>query len=137
VERLTIWYSLQANFVSLLVGFVAAFSLAFITSSIGRDDDLFTIWPFFAVGVSILVERTYLQRRLPSVRIAWCWTIAGNVVSAAACVGLLFVTESLRSMLRGYARELEPFNAALNWFAMIASALLVAAAFIRTRKKPE
>ena len=133
IRHKTIWYSLQANLVSLAVGFFATFIAAALTDAMREYDALFEVWPFLAVCVSIIVERIYLQRRNRSTRVAWSWTAAGNILSAAICVGLLFLIAEMRPALPQLRRTLAPFNAGLQGFALIASGGLFLLSFLFTR----
>ena len=135
VRRYCIWYSLQANLVSLGIGFVATFMAAFLFDSMRQYYALFEVWPFFAVCVSIIVERWYLQTRTGPDRVKWGWSAVGNILSAALCVGVLFLTVYLRSAFPGLRRPLTPYNGPLQIFAFVGSAALFVVSFIFTRKK--
>src|SRR5262245_635604 len=77
VQRHALWYSLQANCVSLGFGFAATLLFMFLNDLLHYAFDFFAVWPFFAVCVSILVERTYLQRyaNADPTPIRWSWCI--------------------------------------------------------------
>src|SRR3954454_12933729 len=109
VRRHAIWYSLQANLVSLGVGFVATLIAAFVTDSMRQHYALFEVWPFVAVCVSILVERWYLQSRTRPEVVKWGWSALGNMLSAALCVGLLFLVVYLRLTFPALRRALIPY----------------------------
>jgi hypothetical protein len=95
---------------------------------------IFEVWPFFAVCVSIIVERTYLQRRTRPARVAWGWTTAGNILSAALCVGLLFLIARMRPTFPQLRRTLAPVASDLQYFALFASAALFIVSILITRK---
>jgi hypothetical protein len=132
VNRHTIWYSLQANLVSLLVGF-AAMLLAVLLSN--ANPASLTAWPLLAVCVSIVIERWYLQRRVRPVRVSWGWTAVGNVVSAALCVGVALLVADLRSHFPGLRGVLHSYVMPLEVFAFVGSAALFVVAFLQPRKR--
>ena len=136
----TIWYSLQANLVSLLVGFallaagVVVGSGVFARASVAAiDRAVFLVWPFVAVGVSAVVERAYLANRVRGGRVGWGWSTAGNIVSAAACVGLLFCVAGLRAACPRLVDLLWPAAWPLWCASLAGSAVLFVIAFAATR----
>jgi hypothetical protein len=135
VKRHTIWYSLQANLLSLGVGFVATFIAALVTDSMRQYYALFEVWPFLAVCVSILVERWYLQSRARPNFVKWGWSALGNILSAALCVGVLFLVVYLRSTFPDLRQTLRPYAGPLQIIAFVGSAVLFAVSFVRPRKK--
>lgn len=60
IKRWAVWYSLQANFVSLLVGYLLIFVTVPAFYAIGL------LWFPVAVSISIIVERSYLVWRARS-----------------------------------------------------------------------
>jgi hypothetical protein len=135
VNRHTIWYSLQANLVSLGVGFVATLIAAAVTDSMRQYNALFEVWPFLAVCVSIVVERWYLQSRAHPDVVKWGWAALGNILSAALCVGVLFLVVDLRGAFPELRQTLRPYAGPLQIFAFVGSTALFVASFIRPRKK--
>jgi hypothetical protein len=137
VRRHAIWYSLQANVVSLLAGYVGLFATAFIEDTFrlwGPNDPVFAVWPFVAIGLSVVVERLYLTARVPTVRIRWGWMILANVLSAAACIGVLVLVIYIRGRYPALGRAVTPYHAALQIVAGTGSAALLLAAFVIPRK---
>jgi hypothetical protein len=134
ISRQTIWYSLQANLTSLLVGYAGMFIAFGIGDSLREYDAPFLIWPFCAVAVSIVVEGRYLSRRQRPNKAFWVWNSIGNVLSAAACIGLLFPISYLYARFPGWKIRLEPFNFILNASAFAGSVVLFLVAFWRTWK---
>ena len=137
VQHHAIWYSIQANTISLLVGYVGVFAAAFIGEALPRwapSEPVFTVWPFVAVAVSILVERTYLSIRTSEFHPKWRWIIVGNVLSAGACIGLLMLVTYLREAQPGLQFLLMPYRTTLLVFAAAGSVALIAAAFAKTRE---
>ena len=132
VRRNAIWYALQANLVSLLVGYIGLFVSAAIVDAFrlwGPNDPLFTIWPFVAVGISILVESLYLSIRAGAGRLRWGWIALANVLSAAACIGLLALVIYMRDQYVDLRLAITPYHGALNVFVAIGSIAMFVAAF--------
>jgi hypothetical protein len=139
VRRNAIWYSLQANFCSLLVGYVGMFAAAIIDDALrlwGPNDPLFTVWPFIAVGISVLVEHFYLSARAGAGRVRWGWILLANVLSAAACIGLLALIIYLRGEYPALRRAVTPYHGLLPLLAGVGSAALFVAAFFIPKKSP-
>jgi hypothetical protein len=133
VRRHTIWYALQANLVSLGVGFVATLTAAAVTGSLRQYYALFEVWPFLAVCVSIVAERWYLQIRARPAVVTWGWTALGNILSAALCVGVLFLVIYLRAVFPAMRQTLHPYAGPLQVVAFVGSATLFVVSFLRPR----
>jgi hypothetical protein len=123
-----IWFSLQANFVSLLVGYVA--TLVVLPFVMSPNIWIGLVWPFLAVGISIVTERQYLNARLSPTHVPWLPIAVANVVSAASCIVVLIVAVNLRSMNRHWAIELRPYEGSLTVIAAAFSLLLMAGSFL-------
>jgi hypothetical protein len=139
-RRDAIWFSLQANFVSLLVGYGGLLAAAIIDDAFnlwGPNDPLFTVCQFVAVAISIFVERTYIAGRLRDVRIGWGWMILGNILSAAACISLLMLVGYVRQWAPELRRAVTPYHNVLQALAGLGSLALFAVAFMRTRPRAE
>ena len=139
VKQGAIWYSLQANFVSLLVGYVGLFAAGLVFGAFGgyrSEEALFLVWPFIAVAVSIAVEQAYLARRQRAYRPQWGWTALGNVLSASACVLVLVLVGGLRAKFPQWGRTLAPYHDALQLLAGFGSAALFLIAFFIRAKCP-
>jgi hypothetical protein len=135
-----LWYALQANLVSLLVGYVGLFGAAVIVDASklwGPNDALFMVWPFVAVALSAIVERSYLAARTRPGRVTWGWIVLGNVLSAAMCVGLLFLVVFLRREFRASRLVLAPCQDALHLVAGLGSIGVYVAAFRITRRRAD
>lgn len=131
-----IWFSLQANFVSLLVGYAA--TLVVIPFVMSPNIWIGLVWPFLAVGISIVTERQYLNAQLSPTRVRWLPIAVANVFSAASCIAVLIVAANLRSMNRHWAIELKPYEVPLTVIAATASlALLVGSFFVSAPNKGE
>ncbi len=134
-----IWYSLQANLISLVVGFVLLLVFGLLASAVGlgaSDATFFLVWPIVAIGLSSVIERAHLVRRSGEPDISWPWVIAGNVVSAAACFTLLFPIQWVREHHAHWANMLRPHAPALQVGAGIASLIVFGFAFHAGRRQP-
>jgi hypothetical protein len=130
VRTNTIWYSLQANFVSLLVGYIATMVvIPFVMSPIVA---FVMLWPFVALAISVATEWKYIQFRNPSHRIAWEPVAVGNVVSAAVCIATLFLVQWLRSQLPRVSISLRAYEDAMTTAVAVVTVGLFVASFIAT-----
>jgi hypothetical protein len=132
-----IWYSLQANFVSLLIGYVGLIAAAVIDDALrlwGPNDPVFTVWPFVAVAISVVTERYYLVARTRTQRVRWGWIIVANVLSAAACIGLLVLVIFIRSEFPTLRRAVTPYHGALQLLAGVGSGAIFLTAFVTPKK---
>ncbi len=50
-----VWYSIQANFISLLIGYPIVLLVALLSGIVGEW--IFVLWPFAAVAISTYIER--------------------------------------------------------------------------------
>jgi hypothetical protein len=108
-----------------------------LTSAVGlgaSDAAFFVAWPVLAVCLSSIIERQYIARRIHSKAMSWGWTAAGNVVSAAVCVGVLFLVLRLREADPALATALRPYSASLNLVAGIGSLATFVVSFVATRQ---
>ena len=123
-ERNAIWFSLQANFVSLLVGYFATMIvIPFVMSPSGGLVGL--IWPFLAVGISIATERRYLAMRLRHGSVPWAPLTWGNIISALTCIAVMVLTAILRDAAPHLSADLREHSTAMNICVAIASLLLL------------
>lgn len=130
-----IWYSLQANLVSLAVGFVLCLAFGVLMAAVGlqaSDAAFFIAWPIIAVICSILIERMYIASRSP--RLSWAWAAAGNILSAAICVAILFSVVWIRERYPEAARVVRPYNTPLNVLAFVGSGIVFVTSFIVPRR---
>jgi hypothetical protein len=136
IERWTILYSLQANLVSLLVGYLLLPITLVAFYNIGP------IWMPVAVFLSIVVERQILTWRSHGTGFDghWGWVSWANIVSAIAIVGVLIPVGALATDKSIAA--LLPYRWPLTLFGMGMSVAIFGAAFIvpavggRNRKCP-
>jgi hypothetical protein len=122
VEKWAIWYSLQANFVSLLVGYlllpIALFSLYWVG----------LLWLPVSVFLSIVVERKYLKWRATGFDGGWKRVSWANVFSALALIGVLLLSMPLDSYRNKLA--LFPYRDLLTHIGIAIGLVTFAVAFI-------
>ena len=130
VSTRTIWYSLQANFVSLLVGYAA--TMIVIPVLMSPNDAFGLIWPFAAWGISVVSERQYMQMRNRPRRVAWGPVTAGNVVSAAVSIGILIFVVWLRGLVPRMCDALREYEDVMTVVVALGSLVLFVASFVAT-----
>jgi hypothetical protein len=150
IEHKTIWYSLQANFLSLVIGIVILLvvgpiliftPLGMILDPPSIDWELFGVsldplglgWALFAIAASTFIEGRFLSRRHPHAKGFWLWTAIGNVTSAAGCIALLVLILGLRKHFPDWGEAVKPYELTLNLTALGGSGALFLLAFRRTR----
>lgn len=127
VERHALAYSLQANLVSLLLGYLLLpFSYSMMFSEVGM------LWIPVALLVSIVSEGWYLQRIAMSrpARIRWGMLTAGNLISNFVLLLLPIGAQSLHRARPYLVWDMLPYQASLAWWATVASAAIFLVAFI-------
>lgn len=127
-ERNAIWFSLQANFISLLIGYFATMIVIplVMSPSVGLVG---LVWPFLAVGISIATERLYLTMRLRHGTVPWAPMTYGNIVSALTCIAVMVSAAVLRDAAPHVSADLREHETAMNVGAAIASLLLLVGSF--------
>lgn len=121
----TRWYSLQANLISLAIGYAAV--------PIGVDA-IFSIgplWSLIAVAMTVGSEGWYYQWRAveASERLRWRWIVAGNVFSSVVLLLLPPVALAIKEAQPDPEWTLAPYQNALFWGSVIASAALLLGSF--------
>lgn len=122
VARWAIWYSLQANLVSLLAGYLLLPVAVAALSSVGP------LWLPVSVFLSIVIERKYLKWRAPGFDGRWNLVSWANVSSALALVGVLMLAAPFDTVQNKLA--LLPYHDVLTWIGIAVSAIAFAIAFI-------
>lgn len=122
IGRWAIWYSLQANLVSLLVGYLLL-PVAMIAFYGGC-----ALWLPVSVFLSITVERFYLKRCAPGFDGGWKWVGWANVFSALALVGVLFIKLPLDTQANQLA--VLPYRDTLTYVGIAVGVIAFALAFI-------
>jgi len=129
LKRDTIWYSIQANFVSLLAGYPLVF-LAAGLADLGEGALL--LWPFAAVLISTAIERAYINKRVGGPVLPFRWALAANFVSALTCVLILVPVAALDRPEIKYA--LLPFRPFLSVVLGLFCLAAVVVAFLVPRR---
>ena len=65
----------------------------------------------------------------------WGWSAVGNILSAAVCVGVLFLVVYLRREFPELRYTLRPYAGPLQIAAFVGSIVLFVLSFIRPRKQ--
>ena len=88
VERHSVWYSIQANVVSLLIGYPIVLLVALLSDVVGEV--ILALWPFAAVAISTYIERRYLNAKARVRRpLPFGPVLGANMLSALVCVLIL------------------------------------------------
>ena len=105
VSRHALWYSLQANFVSLLIGH-ATFWVLFV---------LFLLWPPLAILLSTFSERAHYARFAASRAgpLRWWWIFWGNLLSSLLLAVIPLVALALKARRPAPAWLVEPYQGLL------------------------
>jgi hypothetical protein len=129
VGRNAIWFSLQANFVSLLFGYFATMVVVpFIMSPGGAVIAL--AWPFAAVGISVVTEHRYLAMRLRPAGVARAPIAWGNMLSAVTCIAVMVGAGLSRDAAPQLSVSLRQYETAMNIGVGVASLLLLVGSFV-------
>jgi len=120
VSHSTIWYSLQANFVSLILGYLGTFLLLPIAMYSGPD--LALLCPIVAVAKS-----SHLN---------WVWIAIANVFSAGACIVIVVVSRYIRNNYEYFALQFDPVHDVLQVMVGFGSCVLFVISFLVPRIRP-
>jgi len=130
VARCTLWYSLQANLLSMLFGYLLLVPVALITA--GLVPFFYLLWMLFAVLFTIAIESFYLNkvaappgRKLTTGPIAW-----GNLLSCLTILLVQFVVEALRYECPFLVRLLLPYRELLLWLGAAGSVVIFLVSFL-------
>lgn len=127
-----LWYSLQANLASLLVGYVCTLVvIPILLDPVGA----LLVWPIVALAISIFVEGGYLYLCNPTGFQKPWWIVAGNVFTAAVCVGIMFFVAWAREQYMDESRSLAPYEQGLSIFAGVASICVFLWSFVAARSR--
>jgi hypothetical protein len=124
VREHTLWYSLQANLVSLLIGYV--------TLPVGMTA-IYTIgplWSLIAVAMSVVSERCYYQwRAREDSKVRWWPIVLANVFSSFVLLVLPSIGLMIKEGFPHLELELAPYQHVLLWGSVGGGAVLFAASF--------
>lgn len=125
VRQYALWVSLQANLVSLVIGYV--------TLPVGIDAiyKLGPAWPVVAICMSIVSEGYYYQwHGVGGAVVRWRWVIMGNVFSSFVLMLIPFAVEEIIKSRRNWVWELDRYYHGLFWGSVAGSVLVFGLSFI-------
>jgi hypothetical protein len=94
VRRHALAYSIRANLLSWLAGFVFVFAGSLFFPLVDDFPLVFLFYPLAAIFLSICIEGAYLSFKVQGERkIRWGWIINGNVLSSMAILLVGAITE--------------------------------------------
>ena len=126
VRRDALWFALQANLLSLAVGYLLLpVALVFLYSAP-------LLWCAAAVSISVLAEGEYYRLRAlrEPQQLRWKWVILGNLCSSLVLLALPLTANAIKRRNPTLVWELEPYHDTLLWGSVAGSALLFAAAWV-------
>jgi hypothetical protein len=124
VRENALWYSLQANLVSLVIGYLTMPVGIYAIYTIGP------LWPIIAVAMSVISEGCYYRWRCPeSTNVRWLPVVAGNVFSSFVIVFLPGVTMLIKEGNPSLEGHIAPYQDTLLWGSVGGCALLFVASF--------
>jgi hypothetical protein len=124
VREHAFWYSLQANLVSLVIGYVTLPIGVYAIYTIGP------LWSIVAVGMSIASEGQYYQWRvLKSSELRWSAVIWGNVFSSLILLLLPYAALWIKEAKPSLVWELSPYEEPLFWGSVTGSFIVFILSF--------
>jgi hypothetical protein len=121
VTKHALWYSLQANLMSLAIGYALMPVAAEAIYSIGP------LWSLIAVAISIVSETVYYRQWwVPKAELDWRWVATGNVVSSVVLLLLPVIALQIKYDLPSAERMLDPYQGALFWGSVSVSVAVFA-----------
>jgi hypothetical protein len=128
VTKHALWYSLQANFLSLLIGY------ATIPCAAHAIFDTGPLWSLFAITASIVSEGVYYQQRwVPGEELKWGWVAVGNIVSSVVLLLLPPIALAVKSGQPDLERLLDPYQDRLFWGSVAGSVFVFLISFFMPR----
>src|SRR6266511_900444 len=86
VREHSLRYSLQANFISLVIGYVTLPVGIYAIYTIGP------LWSLIAVGISVVTEGWYYQWASKNAGLRWGWVVWGNLFSSVLLLLIPYLT---------------------------------------------
>jgi hypothetical protein len=125
VPEHALWYSLQANLLSLLIGYLTLPVGIYAIYTIGP------LWSLIAVAMSVVSEGLYYQWRAikGSGRIRWRWIIWGNVFSSLVLLLLPYLAITMNESQPSFVWELYPYEDAMLWVSVTLSIIVFVGSF--------
>jgi hypothetical protein len=124
ITKHALWYSLQANLLSLAIGYASMPLAARAIYTIGP------LWSLIAIVISIVSETVYYQQWwVPKDSLEWRWVAAGNVISSVVVLLLPVVALMIKTGQQNLERVLAPYQDLLFWGSVSASIALFSISF--------
>jgi hypothetical protein len=125
IRQYAIWYSLQANFVSLAIGYITMPIGIWVLYMAGP------LWSVIAIALSVVSEGWYYRwRALHGVPLRWGYLICGNLLSSVVLVVLPYIAIEINQARPMLIWEYESyFDSLLRW-TLLGSLVMFALAFI-------
>jgi hypothetical protein len=146
VREHTLSYSLQANFVSLVIGYATFPLCASLPMDLAtRYDVLGLLWPLFTIGLSIVSEGCYYQWIALKGRgcVRWGWVIGANLFSSAVLLFLPYTASAMTDLKYSWVRAVDRYmdiqvlaeglddcGDVLLWAGVIGSVVVFVAGFL-------
>ncbi|HEV2949273.1 MAG TPA: hypothetical protein VGX70_18000 [Gemmataceae bacterium] len=128
VTRHALWYSFQANFLSLLIGY------ATMPCAVQAIFDIGPLWSLIAITISIVSEGVYYQQRwVPGEELKWGWVAVANIISSVVLLLLPSIALSIKSGKPDLERGLDPYQDVLFWGSVVGSVLIFVLSFFMPR----
>lgn len=126
VERSALWLSIQANVVSLIIGYAG---LPCVQMAIYGSAVLAVGWIMAAVTVSVLSEGWYLYRQCGR-ELWWPPVVAGNAFSGFCLILIPQITAAIKEAQPTWALSVEPYWNELLYGSLAGSAVLIGLSFL-------
>ncbi len=124
VKHHVLWYSLQANLVSLVIGYITMPVGIYAIYTIGP------LWSIIAVAMSVISEGWYYRWRCDeATSVRWGPIVAANVFSSFVLVCLPGITLMIKEASPTLEMNLAPHQDALLWGSVGGSGVLFVASF--------
>jgi hypothetical protein len=125
VREYALWYSLQANFISLIIGYAMLPIAAEAVYSFGP------LWMVIALAISIGSEGLYYQKCVlrDAGWLRWGPIIWGNLFSSLVLMLPPAVAARIEETKAGWLLKLEPYHDGLFWGIVIASVVVFVGSF--------
>ncbi|HEV3344833.1 MAG TPA: hypothetical protein VG125_30935 [Pirellulales bacterium] len=125
VREYAFWYSLQANAISLVIGYVTLPVGIYAIYIIGP------LWSLIAVVMSVVSEGWYYQSRAVNGpgSLRWAWIVWGNVFSSFVLLLLPSFALAIKEVKPILAWELEPYQDVLLWGSVTPSVIVFVVSF--------
>ncbi len=145
VTHLTLWHSLRANFLSLLIGWLTMplamiwFGMTMRTPDYAAEAAMVAAWSLAAVTLSIISESAYYRKWSvdASVPWNWGWVIGANALSNLILLLVPLLAGALPKFWPTLPRELLPYENGLINASVALSLGLFAISWITPKLSPQ